>query len=59
MFRYQLDEIDVDVLESLELLRPFGMDFEKPVYMLEDLIGHICTENWGRKKSYEIGIDGW
>lgn len=32
-----LDEIDVKVLEGLELLRPFGMDFAKPVYMLENL----------------------
>lgn len=32
-----IEEIDVDVLESLELLRPFGMTFEKPVYLLEDL----------------------
>ena len=32
-----IDEIDVTVLESLELLRPFGMDFQKPVYLLEDL----------------------
>lgn len=32
-----LDEIDVTVLEKLELLRPFGMSFEKPMYLLEDL----------------------
>ncbi len=32
-----ISEIDVEALESLELLRPFGMAFEKPVYMLEDL----------------------
>jgi len=32
-----IDEIDVDVLEKLDLLRPFGMDFAKPVYMLEGL----------------------
>jgi single-stranded-DNA-specific exonuclease len=32
-----IDEIDVDVLESLELLRPFGISFEKPNYLLEDL----------------------
>ncbi|WP_438311129.1 single-stranded-DNA-specific exonuclease RecJ [Sporosarcina sp. FA9] len=32
-----IDEIDVKVLESLELLRPFGMGFIKPVYLLEDL----------------------
>ncbi len=33
----RLSEIDVGVLESLELLRPFGMDFQKPLYLLEDL----------------------
>lgn len=32
-----ISEIDVSVLESLELLRPFGMAFEKPVYMIEDI----------------------
>lgn len=32
-----IEEIDVDVLEQLELLRPFGMGFEKPMYMLENL----------------------
>ena len=32
-----IDEIDVSVLESLELLRPFGMDFQKPMYLVEDL----------------------
>ena len=32
-----LEEIDVRVIESLELLRPFGMGFAKPVYLLEDL----------------------
>lgn len=32
-----IDEIDVEVLESLELLRPFGISFEKPNYLLEDL----------------------
>lgn len=32
-----LDEIDVNVLEKLELLRPFGMNFEKPMYLLENL----------------------
>lgn len=30
-----IDEIDVGALESLELLRPFGMDFQKPLYLLE------------------------
>jgi len=32
-----LGEIDVSVLEALDLLRPFGMAFEKPMYLLEDL----------------------
>ena len=32
-----LEEIDVSVLEALDLLRPFGMDFEKPMYLLENL----------------------
>lgn len=32
-----LDEIDINVLEQLDLLRPFGMNFEKPTYLLEDL----------------------
>ncbi len=32
-----LDEINVDVLESLDLLRPFGMDFAKPTYLIEDV----------------------
>ena len=32
-----LSEIDVSVLEALDLLRPFGMAFEKPMYLLEDL----------------------
>ena len=52
-------EIDVGVLESLELLRPFGMAFEKPVYLLEDLSASTVTENRSSKKSFEIGIDGW
>lgn len=30
-----LDEIDIGVLESMDRLRPFGMGFEKPVYMIE------------------------
>lgn len=32
-----IGEIDVDVLESMEQLRPFGMSFEKPVFMIENL----------------------
>lgn len=37
-----IDEIEVDVLESLEQLRPFGMAFPKPMYMLEQItVGSI------------------
>lgn len=32
-----IDEIDVSMLESLEKLRPFGMSFEKPTYLLENV----------------------
>ncbi|KXH87570.1 single-stranded-DNA-specific exonuclease RecJ [Sporosarcina sp. HYO08] len=32
-----IDEIDVSVLESLELLRPFGMAFDKPTFMIEEV----------------------
>lgn len=32
-----LDEIDISVLESLEHLRPFGMGFEKPLYLIENV----------------------
>lgn len=32
-----IGEIDVAVLEGLEQLRPFGMSFEKPVFMIENL----------------------
>ena len=32
-----IGEIDVTVLEGLELLRPFGMSFEKPVFLIENL----------------------
>ncbi|MFS0575326.1 single-stranded-DNA-specific exonuclease RecJ [Sporosarcina sp. 179-K 3D1 HS] len=33
----KIEEINVDILESLEILRPFGMSFEKPTYMIEKL----------------------
>ena len=37
-----IDEIEVDVLESLEQLRPFGMAFPKPMYMIEQItVGSI------------------
>ncbi|WP_432358441.1 single-stranded-DNA-specific exonuclease RecJ [Sporosarcina sp. UB5] len=33
----EIGEIDVDVLEAMELLRPFGISFEKPVFLIENL----------------------
>lgn len=37
-----IDEIEVEVLESLEQLRPFGMAFPKPVYLIENVtVGSI------------------
>ncbi|MDW0118076.1 single-stranded-DNA-specific exonuclease RecJ [Sporosarcina thermotolerans] len=33
----EIGEIEVDVLEGLESLRPFGVTFEKPVFLIEDL----------------------
>ncbi|GKV54390.1 single-stranded-DNA-specific exonuclease RecJ [Sporosarcina sp. NCCP-2222] len=33
----KLDEIEVDIIDSMETLRPFGMSFEKPVFLLEDV----------------------
>ncbi|MDN4607111.1 single-stranded-DNA-specific exonuclease RecJ [Sporosarcina highlanderae] len=33
----EIGEIEVDVLEKLELLRPFGVSFEKPVFLIENL----------------------
>ncbi|QTD43258.1 single-stranded-DNA-specific exonuclease RecJ [Sporosarcina sp. Te-1] len=32
-----MDEIEVGIIESMETLRPFGMSFEKPVFLLEDV----------------------
>lgn len=32
-----LNEITVEHLEGLEQLRPFGMNFERPVYLIEDV----------------------
>ena len=38
----KIEEIEVDVLESLEQLRPFGMAFPKPVYAIENVtVGSI------------------
>ncbi len=33
----EVGEIDVEVLEAMELLRPFGVAFEKPVFLIENL----------------------
>lgn len=33
----KLAEVSIDVLESIDKLRPFGMEFEKPVYLIEDV----------------------
>ncbi|WP_301108339.1 single-stranded-DNA-specific exonuclease RecJ [Sporosarcina sp.] len=33
----KLDEIDIASIEALEMIRPFGMGFPKPVFLLEDL----------------------
>lgn len=32
-----IDEIDVSTLQSLDRLRPFGMDFAKPMYLIENV----------------------
>ena len=53
-----IDEIDVDVLEALELLRPFGMDFEKPVYMLEDLSAASVRKIGAARNHLKVGLDG-
>ncbi len=46
-----LEEIDVSVLESLELLRPFGMDFQKPLYLVENL-SVVTTRKIGAAKNH-------
>lgn len=33
----QLTEIDLQIVEQLEQLRPFGVGFEKPLYLIEDV----------------------
>ncbi len=35
--KLKLDEIDIDSIEALKELGPFGMDFPKPVYCIEDV----------------------
>lgn len=55
-----IDEIDVDALESLELLRPFGMDFQKPLYLLEDLSATTIRKIGAAKNhmKLELTVDG-
>ncbi len=53
-----IDEIDVDVLESLELLRPFGMDFKKPVYLLEDLSAVTVRKIGAAKNHMKLELAG-
>ncbi|WP_394187635.1 single-stranded-DNA-specific exonuclease RecJ [Paenisporosarcina quisquiliarum] len=35
--KLKMDEIDIDSIEALKELGPFGMDFPKPVYCIEDV----------------------
>lgn len=49
-------EIDVGVLESLELLRPFGMAFEKPVYLLEDLSASTVRKIGAAKNHMKLEV---
>ena len=51
-----VSEIDVGVLESLELLRPFGMAFEKPVYMLEDLTAKTVRKIGASKNHMKLEL---
>lgn len=52
-----LEEIDVKVLESLELLRPFGMDFQKPVYLLEDLSAATIRKIGAAKNHLKLELE--
>jgi single-stranded-DNA-specific exonuclease len=51
-----LDEIDVQTLEKLELLRPFGMGFEKPTYLLEDLIAGSVRKIGAAKNHMKLDL---
>lgn len=51
-----ISEIDVAVLESLELLRPFGMAFEKPVYMLENLTAKTVRKIGAAKNHMKLEL---
>ncbi|MDV6377191.1 single-stranded-DNA-specific exonuclease RecJ [Sporosarcina sp. GW1-11] len=46
-----LDEIDIASIEALELIRPFGVGFSKPVFLLENL-ETISTRKIGAAKDH-------
>ncbi|MEK3934095.1 single-stranded-DNA-specific exonuclease RecJ [Sporosarcina sp. FSL W7-1349] len=52
----KLEEINVDVLESLEILRPFGMSFEKPAYMIEKLTTAIVRQIGADKNHLKLEL---
>ena len=51
-----LDEIDVETLEKLELLRPFGMGFEKPTYLFENLIANSVRKIGAAKNHMKLDL---
>lgn len=51
-----LDEIDVSVLESLDLLRPFGMDFEKPTYLIENVSANSIRKIGAAKNHLKLEV---
>ncbi|WP_172369064.1 single-stranded-DNA-specific exonuclease RecJ [Sporosarcina jiandibaonis] len=51
-----LEEIDVTTLEKLELLRPFGMGFEKPTYLFEDLIAGSVRKIGAAKNHMKLDL---
>lgn len=51
-----LDEINVEVLESLDLLRPFGMSFAKPTYLIEDVSARTIRKIGADKTHLKLDI---
>lgn len=51
-----LDEIDVSVLESLDLLRPFGMDFAKPTYLIEEVTASSIRKIGAEKNHLKLEV---
>lgn len=51
-----LDEIDVSILESLDLLRPFGMGFEKPTYLIEDIKANLIRKIGAEKNHLKLEV---